>query len=409
MAYTEISRRALRLALAGAVVALVAPLAAAQDTRTSVIEEQKAQKAADVTPYQPGKAEQIFNWAVDSFLRPKPGFVPLITSIPKGDDVIHSGGIAWGGAYRGYFRDHAGWMATGLITISGYKHVQLSADAPRLVAKRVDLRAVTGWTEGTGVPFYGVGSGTSKDDGTSFGVKFGYVGGQARVRPARWLPIEGTFAWEDYSTAEGSGSKPSIETVFTPATAPGLGSNPTYLHASASAGVDWRPGPGYARRGGYYGVRYNYYGDVDDTYTFDRLDAQVVQHIPILRENWVLSLRGQVQTVLSDSDAVPYFLLPLLGSGHTLRGFDTARFRDRHSMLMQGEWRWIPNRRFLDLALFYDLGKVVSERSQLGFNGLSSDFGVGVRFHGPLATPVRIDIAHGREGTRLVWAGSAVF
>ena len=35
--------------------------------------------------------------------------------------------------------------------------------------------------------------------------------------------------------------------------------------------------------------------------------------------------------------------------------------------------------------------------------------GVGVRFHGPLATPLRIELANGREGMRLVFAGSAAF
>ena len=68
--------------------------------------------------------------------------------------------------------------------------------------------------------------------------------------------------------------------MHTPATAPGLGANPTYLHAVASGGIDSRPSPGYARRGGLYEVSYHNYADRDDTYSFDRLDAEIVQHIP---------------------------------------------------------------------------------------------------------------------------------
>ena len=41
-----------------------------------------------------------------------------------------------------------------------------------------------------------------------------------------------------------------------------------------------------------------------------------------------------------------------MGSGRTLRSFATTRFRDRHSLLLNGEWRWIPNREGLDAALF---------------------------------------------------------
>ena len=64
----------------------------------------------------------------------------------------------------------------------------------------------------------------------------------------------------------------------------------------------------------------------DDTYSFDRLDAEIVQHIPILRENWVISLHGLLQTTLDDDDTVPYFLLPSLGSGSTLRGYSAGAF-----------------------------------------------------------------------------------
>ena len=40
---------------------------------------------------------------------------------------------------------------------------------------------------------------------------------------------------------------------------------------------------------------------------------------------------------------------------------------------------------------------------------MKTDVGVGVRFHGPLATPLRIDIAHGSEGLNLVFSGAAAF
>ena len=38
-----------------------------------------------------------------------------------------------------------------------------------------------------------------------------------------------------------------------------------------------------------------------------------------------------------------------------------------------------------------------------------TDYGLGVRFHGPARTPLRVEIANGREGTRLVFAASAAF
>ena len=191
--------------------------------------------------------------------------------------------------------------------------------------------------------------------------------------------------------------------------APGLGDNPSFAHSTWMAGVDWRPASGYARRGGLYALAYDSYFDPDHTYTFDRLQADVVQHVPILRENWVLSLRAAARTTLDDEQTVPYFLLPALGSGSTLRAYPSWRFRDRHSLLLSGEWRWIVNRKFLDLAFFYDAGKVTGRREDLNFTGLNENVGVGVRFHGPLTTPLRVDVARGSEGINLAFSGAAAF
>ena len=173
--------------------------------------------------------------------------------------------------------------------------------------------------------------------------------------------------------------------------------------------MDSRPSAGYARRGGLYAVTYDLFVDPDDTYTFDRLQAEIVQHIPILRENWGVSLHGVARTTLDDRDTVPYFLLPSLGSGSTLRAYPSWRFRDRHSLLLSGEWRWIPSRLFLDMALFYDAGKVTARFEDLNFDGLHQDFGVGIRFHGLVATPLRIDVAKGSEGVNIVFSGAAAF
>jgi outer membrane translocation and assembly module TamA len=101
-------------------------------------------------------------------------------------------------------------------------------------------------------------------------------------------------------------------------------------------------------------------------------------------------------------------MLPSLGGGSTLRGYSSWRFRDRHSLLLQAEWRIIVNR-YLDTAVFYDTGKVAARTSDLDFNDLKDDFGFGVRFHGLTATPLRVDLAKSREGFVVVFSSSAVF
>jgi hypothetical protein len=208
----------------------------------------------------------------------------------------------------------------------------------------------------------------------------------------------------------GEGSFPSVETVYTPQTLPGLGAKIKYLHTQGTVGFDWRPtrGRGYARRGGLYAVTWHDYTDADDAFGFRGVDYEVVQHFPILRETWAISLRGLMQTTqLKAGQQIPFFLLPSLGGGHNLRGFESYRFRDRDSLLVQGEWRIMVNR-FMDTAFFFDTGKLAQRASDLDLTG-TNDYGFGVRFHSPVSTFLRVDLAKSREGYKLVFASSSPF
>jgi hypothetical protein len=301
------------------------------------------------------------------------------------------------------------WEIKGLYSIKNYKNIEVGTRAPWHGGGKVTGGIRGGWRDAPQVGYYGLGMDTFASDRANFRMKQGYLIGNIGVRPTWWTKLEGEVAYEDFQTEEGLGRSPSIETLYDPVTAPGLFSNPQFIHSEATAAIDWRPGAGYARKGGYYGATLVDYADRDKTYSFRRMDAELIQHLPILRENWVLSFRGRMQSVLDDDDVVPYFLMPYLGSGSTLRGYPTARFRDRHSLLTSAEFRWIVNRLAMDMAIFYDAGKVASRRADLDFDGLKTDWGIGARFHGPTTTPLRIEVAKGVEGWRLVFSSNAAF
>ena len=382
---------------------LVSRNAEAQESRAATIAEAQAVKAMQLQPYTPTKAERLATAVKRGLLENPDGFYPWF------DSVYSGGGLTAGGGYRNFYGDRTFWDARGLVSAKSYKRVELATSSLGINRGRLDLHAVAGWRDATQVNFYGVGVDTSPDDRSNFGMEQMYVGGAFRARAPHALVFDVGVRYEDYTLAPGAGGSPSIEQVYDTATAPGLGDDPSFLHMTWGGGVDWRPAAGYARRGGLYAVTYDTFFDPDDTYTFDHLQAEVVQHVPILRENWVFSFHGVARTTLDDDQIVPYFLLPALGSGSTLRGYPSWRFRDRHSLLFSGEWRWIPNRMFLDMALFYDGGKVAARRADLNFDGLKQDFGIGVRFHGPVATPLRVDVAHGSEGFNIVFSGAAPF
>ena len=401
-----INRPAALLAL---IASLGAPASAGaqasiEPTRTSLIEQAQAEKAAALHPYTPGAAEKYLDYAEDYLTNGRLTWHPFFQSAYSG------GGFTLGAGYLKRVGPYDTLDLRGSITFSGYKRAEAHFLAPALFNRQGSLSLLGGWREATEVGFYGLGSDSPEESRTNYGFRQPYGSISLALRPTHTVIVLGAgFEVSQWDQTPGTGSAPSIETVYSPATLPGLGAAPTYLHSQGTIGLDWRPASGYSRRGGFYGVTVHDFTDPDSEFGFRQVDYDVVQHLPVLRETWVLSFHGRAETTISKSDQqIPFFMLPANGGGSDLRGFSSWRFRDRHSLLLQAEWRVIVNR-FLDLAVFYDTGKVAARRGDLNLDGLNSDYGLGVRFHGPLATPLRIELAKSREGFAIVFGSSAAF
>src|SRR5262249_29464592 len=149
------------------------------------------------------------------------------------------------------------------------------------------------------------------------GFKEAYGSAQLTVWPTRrLLMVRGGFEFTRWSPDNADGAFRPVESVYTASTLPGLGATVTYAHSQGTVGFDWRPASGYARRGGYYGVTAHDFHDTDNRSSFREVDYEVVQHFPILRDAWVISVRGKAQTTFTrDNQDIPYFLLPHLGGG----------------------------------------------------------------------------------------------
>jgi Omp85 superfamily domain len=389
---------------AGTAIPALAQQTSAPESRQEVIESAQAEKAATLHPYIPTAGERLMTRVENTLVYPTTTWHPFFENAYRG------GGFAAGVGYMWHPSSYSYMDIRGSYSIRSYKRVEAEFVAPRLFDRRGELSILGGWRDATEVGFYGLGVDTSTRDRVNYGFERPYASALLTVRPTRRrLLLRGGFELSRWDLKSGTGAAPSIEDVYTPQALPGLGATTTYLHTQATAGFDWRPSSGYARRGGFYGVTAHDYADRDDSLGFRQVDYEVIQHVPILRETWVVSLRGLAETTWRKGDQeVPFFLLPSLGGGSNLRGFSSWRFRDRHSLLLQAEWRIMVNR-FFDTAVFYDAGKVAARTADLDLDHLKSDYGFGVRFHSPFATVLRIDVARSREGTRLVFATSPVF
>ena len=378
----------------------------APTSRTAAIEQAKAEKNTALQPYTPNKLETAIDRAEDLFLSGRLHWHPFFESAYAG------GGFTLGAGYRRFVSPYNTIDLRGSITFSGYKRIEAEFLAPRLFDRRGVLSVVGGWREATSVGFYGIGTGaTSVDDRANYSFNQPYASAMLDFWPTRrLLLLRGGLELSQWNQEAGGGSAPSVDEVYTPATLPGLGASPTYLHVQGTVGLDSRTSPFYARRGGFYGVTAHQFTDTDDAYSFTKMEYEAIQHIPVLRDAWVLSLRARVETASAGDDSdIPFFMLPALGGGSSLRGFSSWRFRDRNSVMWQAEWRVLANR-FLDMAVFVDAGKVTARASDLNyFHDMKKDYGLGFRIHGPASTPLRIEFAKSNEGLALVFSSKAPF
>ena len=395
-----------------ALLALVATpaspgLALAQETRAEVIHDAQEAKQRALEPPQPNFAERLIDRLEDW---------GLIAGAPRGlypwfGSVYPGGGFAAGAGVRAPFGDDGAVNVFGGYSIGTFSRAQADVALPSFAGNRARVTLTGRYVDAPDVRYFGVGNDARREDQTRFGYTPIEGGARLDVRAGERFTIGGGVNLLAVETSAGR-TAPSIEERFTPGNTPGLGVGDfTFVNSSAHAAFDWRRPLGYAGYGGMYRLQFDDYRERDnDVYSFQSVEAEVVQLIPVLRANWVIALRGLATiTDLDETSAVPFFMLPALGGGSTLRGYPDFRFRDRNRLLMNAELRWTPAR-FLDMAVFYDTGKVASRREDLDFDGLKDSYGLGMRFIGLEGYALRIEVARSREhNARLIFSAGGMF
>jgi len=378
--------------------------AADPSSRAALIEQAQTVKSEHLTPAMQGKAEQQVTRLLDIFLSGQLHWHPFWQSAYSG------GGFTLGAGYSTFVSPSNLLDVRGSYTFSGYKRMEAEFLAPELFKRRGTLSVLGGWREATQVGFYGFGMTSSQDHRTNYSFTQPYLSAQLEVFPMRRLfVVRGGIEATQWKQNPGEGTDPSVETAYTSATLPGLGAQPFYWHSQGTVGFESRAARGYARRGAFYGVTVHDFTEQDKLYGFTQVDYEAIQHIPILRDTWVVSLHGLAQTTYDKSgQQIPFFMMPSLGGGSDLRAYASWRLRDLNSLLLQAEWRVIASR-FIDMALFYDAGTVSARRNDLDLHDMKTDIGLGFRLHGAAATPLRIEFTQGSEGFGIVLAASHAF
>lgn len=393
MAARRVSR-----AIAFLILVLFAASAAAQSTRVDAIAGEQGEKAKNTGKEGPSDAEIIVRRILASpLLSGGDGVYPWFGSVYGGT------GMAVGVGYMKHLRSAASVNAQTAISLNNSTMVRGSIAAPELWRGTLQVDASAQWLDARGVSFYGFGQDSDRANRERFDYSPREITGNVTLKPVQRLSLTGTYSYLALSTERDIPRLSEGE-------APGLDQNLSFHVNRATALFDWRPAPGYSTHGGFVRATFERHDEANGRpYSFDAQEFEAVQMVPLVREQFVLAGRALVTfTQPGHGDTVPVILAPYLGSGGAFRGYANRRFTDRNRMLLSGEYRWRPSR-YLDMALFIDAGQVAAHRADFDAGRFDTAWGIGARFHGPTFNAVRIEVARGREGIRLIVAGSQPF
>ncbi|MGH9339911.1 MAG: BamA/TamA family outer membrane protein [Acidobacteriota bacterium] len=399
--------------------------------------EKKRAKFEAMEPVEIPALDRFFLWLEEKGLMQKStvsgdnaGFSPEFGSVTSGS------GLAGGVAYKN--PQLSGWPigfeTAAQFSIRGYQLYELRLGKIRKRANRLRFESpdqkITSQFDGKKVKeqglslfadlryrhfpqqdFFGIGPTSRLESRSDYLLRGASWEGVAEYQFNRWLGTSFRAGLLQFEIGPGSDDRfADTVTAFSPGSAPGLGRQPDILHFSSALLADYRDQPGSPHSGGIAGLIVSRFDDRGSHgLRFDRIAFDARQYLPLGNERRILALRFFTS---SDNPAagsrVPFYLQHWLGGSDTLRGFDSFRFQDNNLLYMSAEYRWetIPT---LELALFYDAGKVFPQFSDFSFKNLENSYGFGARVKTPDSVLFRIDWSRSREGSRINWTTGAAF
>jgi outer membrane protein assembly factor BamA len=396
-----------------AVLALCASEVQAQDTREAVLDRQRAEKAATLQPYEPGRLEKLL-LVVDAEN-------PLARIAPYNGFFVEYGyehkptgsGIGFGGGFRhDLFGRRARVELEAGISFKNYRMVRADFSLPYLADDRVEVGVEATDHHQPQEDFYGLGLGSTPEERVSYLIDLRQYEARALYRPSERIEIGARFGRLSPELGPGTDKGfPSIELRFTDDGAPGLDVQPAFSYQELSAALDSRDQRGNARQGGYYTASWRRYGDSDlDRYGFRTIDVRAQQFFPIFDKKRVFALQARlVAAAPREAGEVPFYFKPTLGGSYSLRGVSDYRYRDNNVFHVNAEYRWEAFS-ILDMALFADWGTVAARAADIDLGDMKRAYGIGFRFNTAKTMLMRVDIATGSgEGLHYWFKFSKMF
>ncbi len=379
----------------------VSAIAQEPQTREEALRQEREQKAEALTPPDPGGVERWLLRLEDGrlferILNPVEGFYPKLGSVTPGS------GMAYGVGYRRPFAETVAWSVFGSGSVRKYWAIETRLVANDIGGSPLFLDLHARRSDYPDEDYFGQGDLSLRVDHVSYGLRQTTVGATTGLNLTAWLSTGARVGFFSPRIHEGPGDRvPTISGVFLPSVVPGLVAQPDFLNTEVFVEANTRAPRGNPRSGGRYRASYQRFADLDlDRYSFDRFELDAQHYISLLKNRRLIALRGLFSSSTPErGHSVPFYLQRTLGGPDDLRGFHQFRFRDRHLLLLQAEYRF-EIFTAVDGALFYDTGKVAHELEDLDVAHFESDWGVGVRFGTVNGVFLRVEGAFGSSGGR---------
>jgi len=288
--------------------------------------------------------------------------------------------------------------------------------------------------------FYGVGDSTTQSQLAIYRMRqtSGGAGFTVPLAKVLFAGISADYIETDIKGASATG-RPSITSVYTESTAAGLTHQPGIFRVQPSARLVWKPvlldfielrssygfyhatgNTGYSFRqfAGSLSARYKIRFSREHTGShYSAFKNAICTPLPA-KECSAGSISARLFAVTSNTsgaNTVPFYLQPTLGGTNlqgedTMRGFRDYRFRAPNVVGMQTEFDhhiWGP----IGVLGFYDVGRVATRTSDLGFSGFHHAIGTGFYVSAANIIVFRVSVGFGTgEGVRPnPKAGGALF
>ena len=358
--------------------------------------DQPPDTPAQATDQPPPVVQKVRNYIEKSPIVAKlkgDGFYPRIGGLSQGS------GIAGGGGYR----RHLGWAYVDVSAAASTKAYRgVDAMLGWIDTKYADVSTKFTFRNNTQDDFYGLGIDTTDATRVDFGIRSTDLSTRAAVHVAPWLRLGADVGYLIPSVRHGRDANlRTIESIFTDDTAPGLAQQPHFVHDSVFAEADSRDAHGFPRRGGFYRAAYSLWNDrTFEQFNFRRFDV-IGSHFLSVASNDVVALRLALSySNNAPGDRVPFYLLPYVGGGDTVRSFREFRFRDENAGVANVEFRHKVHS-MAHVAGFVDFGKVARDWQDINPHHVRHAYGIGLRGGTDDKTYLRLDVARGDDGTRV--------